>query len=203
MPTSSTILRALPRISASLPPFRQDSSWEHFTDPNYYDKTYHFTNTPDYEKVRAFAIASGLITPQGINSNNYNLIERVSAGYLMNTIDLNSRFRLVAGVRFEATHVDTRSFNNGQDASGNPIPLAVNVPGGSDYLDVLPSVSLRIGLTKDSALRAVFSRGLARPDPQDIAQVSSTLDTTPDAEHDLPRQSQLEGGTLEQLRSAL
>src|SRR4029077_12479766 len=99
-----------------------------FTDPNYYDKTYHFTNTPDYEKVRAFAIASGLITPQGINSSNYNLIERVSAGYLMNTIDLNSRFRLVTGVRFEATHVATMSFNNGQDASGNPIPLAVNVP---------------------------------------------------------------------------
>ncbi len=163
---------------SSLPPIPAGQFLGTFTDPNYYDKTYHFTNTPDYEKVRAFAVASGLITPQGINGNNYNLIERVSAGYLMNTIDLNSRFRLVAGVRFEATHVDTRSFNNGQDASGNPIPLAVNVPGGSDYLDVLPSVSLRIGLTKDSALRAVFSRGIARPDPQDIAQASSTLDTT-------------------------
>ena len=27
-------------------------------------------------------------------------------------------------------------------------------------------------------MRAVFSRGIARPDPQDIAQASSTLDTT-------------------------
>ena len=144
-----------------------------FTDPNYYDGTYHFTNTPDYTKVRSFAEASGLIAPSGVNSSNYNLIERVSAGYAMNTLDLTPRFRLVTGVRFEATHVATMSFN-GLDAPD----AAVNVPGGQDYLDVLPSVSLRIGLKKDSALRLVYSRGLARPDPQDIAQVSSILDTT-------------------------
>jgi len=149
-----------------------------FTDSNYYDKTYHFTNTPDYEKVRAFALASGLVSAEGINGNNYNLIERVSAGYLMNTVDLTNRLRVVAGVRFEATHVATMSFNNGQDASGNTVPLAVNVPGGSDYIDVLPSVSVRFGLTKDSDIRAVFSRGIARPDPQDIAQANGVLDTT-------------------------
>jgi TonB-dependent receptor len=78
----------------------------------------------------------------------------------MNTLDITHRLRLVAGVRFEATHVDTQS------------------AGGSDYLDVLPSVALRIGLKRDSALRLVFSRGLSRPDPQDIAQSSSLLDTT-------------------------
>ncbi|HEY1940212.1 MAG TPA: TonB-dependent receptor [Candidatus Angelobacter sp.] len=141
-----------------------------FTDSNYYDGTYHFTNTPDYTKVRAFAMASGLINSSGVNSANYNLIERVSAGYLMNTLDLTQRVRVVAGVRFEATHVDTRSFDA---ASGT-----VSIPGGSDYLDVLPSVSVRVGLTKDSAVRAVFSRGLSRPDPQDIAQASSPLDNT-------------------------
>src|SRR5262249_45471295 len=47
-----------------------------FTDPNYYDGTYHFTNTPDYTLVRTFAIASGQISASGINSSNYNLIER-------------------------------------------------------------------------------------------------------------------------------
>ncbi len=142
-----------------------------FTDPGYYDQTYHFTNTPDYTKVRSFAIASGAISASGVNGANYNLIERVSAGYLMNTLDLTGRLRLVAGVRFEATHVDTRSFDSATNT--------VTIPGGGDYLDVLPSVSLRIGLKKDSALRLVYSRGLARPDPQDIAQASSTLDTTP------------------------
>ncbi len=141
-----------------------------FTDSNYYDKTYHFTNTPDYTMVRAFALSSGLITPSGVNSANYNLIERVSAGYLMNTIDLTTRLHLVAGVRFEATHVDTRSFD--------PDTNTVTIPGGSDYLDVLPSVSLRFALNKDSGIRAVYSRGISRPDPQDIAQISSILDTS-------------------------
>src|SRR5262249_14498735 len=141
-----------------------------FRDPDYCDGTYHFPNTPDYAKVRSFAIASGLINPSGVNSANYNLIERVSAGYLMNTLDLTRRIRLVAGVRFEATHVDTRSFDDATQT--------VSIPGGSDYLDVLPSVSLRFALIKDSAVRAVFSRGIARPDPQDIAQASSPLDNT-------------------------
>ena len=36
-----------------------------FTDPNYYDKTYHFTNTPDYEKVRAFRDCQRLDHPAG------------------------------------------------------------------------------------------------------------------------------------------
>jgi len=58
------------------------------------------------------------------------------------------------------------------------LPNAVNVPGGQNYLDVLPSVSLRIGLTNDSALRTVYSRGLSRPDPQDIAQANGVLDNT-------------------------
>jgi TonB-dependent receptor len=149
-----------------------------FTDPHYYDGTYHFTNVTDYTAVRAFAIASGQIQASGINGNNFDLIERVTAGYVMNTIDLTPRLRLVAGVRFEATHVATLGFNNGQDASGNTVPNAVNIPGGSDYLDVLPSASLRIGVTQNLALRVAYSRGIARPNPQDIAQVNGVLDNT-------------------------
>lgn len=141
-----------------------------FADSNYYDNTYHFTNTADYTKIRSFVLSSGQAVNSGINSANFDLIERVTAGYVMNTLDLTPRLRLVAGVRFEATHVATLSFD--------PTTNQVNLPGGSDYVDVLPSVSMRFGVTKDSALRAVFSRGLSRPDPQDIAQASSPLINT-------------------------
>jgi TonB-dependent receptor len=141
-----------------------------FTDPSYYDKTYHFTNTPDYSLVRAFALTSGQLVPDtSFLASNFDLIERVSAGYVMNTLDLTSRLRLIGGVRFEATHVSTLSFDQNTSAT---------VPGGSDYLDVLPSVSLRIGLQRDSAIRLVYSRGLSRPDPQDIAQAASPLINT-------------------------
>jgi TonB-dependent receptor len=55
----------------------------------------------------------------------------------------------------------------------------VSIPGGGDYLDALPSVSLRIGVTQNMAFRVAYSRGIARPDPQDIAQASSILDIVP------------------------
>jgi TonB-dependent receptor len=129
-----------------------------FTDPNYYDKTYHITNTPDYTLVRSFVMTHGLLSSSP--GADFDLIERVTAGYLMNTIDLTHRLRLATGVRFEATHLDTL------------------LTGSGDYLDVLPSASLRIGVTNDSALRVVYSRGLSRPDPQDIAQPASPLDNT-------------------------
>jgi TonB-dependent receptor len=149
-----------------------------FTDPNYYDKTYHVGPVTDYSKVRSWALANLpiVVDPSSIAAN-YDFIERVSAGYVMNTIDLSSRLRLVAGLRFEATHLGTLSVNSVTDptltdpVTGNSVITNMyNVHGGGDYLDVLPSASLRIALDKDSDLRLVYGRGLARPDPQDMAQ---------------------------------
>jgi TonB-dependent receptor len=138
-----------------------------FNDPNYYDGTYKFgTNLTDYSKVRAWALEnlSFANTPQDIQTNlsgNFDLIERISAGYVMNTIDLSPRFRLVTGLRFEATHLST--FSYGIDPTTQiTVPTSV----ADDYLNVLPSASLRIGLDKDSSLRLVYGRGLGRPDPE-------------------------------------
>ena len=113
----------------------------------------------------------------GVNSNNYDLIERIPAGYVMNTLELASRVRMVLGLRFEATHVDTLSFDGG----ANPAPTTLTYKAGGDYLDILPSGSLRFALDKDSDLRLVFGRGLSRPDPQDISAAvgQPTLNQTP------------------------
>ena len=56
-----------------------------------------------------------------LNTVNYDLVERVTAGYLMNTIELNSRMRLVTGLRVENTYVNTLSY--GQQAATNPANL--------------------------------------------------------------------------------
>jgi TonB-dependent receptor len=103
----------------------------------------------------------------GVNPNNYDLVERVSAGYLMNTIDLSSRIRLVTGVRFEATHLHTISFNSTSNL--------LNFNNGGDYIDVLPSAAVRFALDKDSGLRLAYSRALSRPNPQDITSAVSQL----------------------------
>jgi TonB-dependent receptor len=147
-----------------------------FHDPNYYDGTYGgpYPKVTDWGKVKGYVQSnSGQFEFQGgpgPNSNNYDLIERIPAGYLMNTIELFPHVRFVAGLRFEATHVDTTSFD---ESTGT-----LSFKAGGDYLDVLPSASLRFALDKDSDLRLVYGRGLARPDPQDITAAVGQPDKT-------------------------
>ena len=74
-----------------------------FADPDYYDKTYHIGPVTDYSKVQAFVnanptlfVRSGTPGVYAANNANYDLIERVPAGFVMNTIELASRVRLVS-----------------------------------------------------------------------------------------------------------
>jgi len=149
-----------------------------FTDPNYYDKTYPMGHVTDYSKVRSYVDNNATLFTMsggpGVNSNNYDLVERIPAGYVMNTIELASRVRLVTGVRIEATHVDTLSY----DSSLVVPPTTLTFKAGGDYIDVLPSGSLRFAVDKNSDLRLVFGRGLARPDPQDLTAAVGQPDTS-------------------------
>ena len=140
-----------------------------FTDSSYYDNSYPWpSKNVDYLQVQNFVLANpSLFTRSGgagPTSANYDLTERVTAGYLMNSVDLTPRARLVAGVRVEATHVDTRSFNNNTGLE--------DFRAGGNYVDALPSASLRFATSENMNVRLVFSRALSRPDPQDIAQGS-------------------------------
>src|ERR1700739_1304196 len=83
----------------------------------------------------------------------------------MNTLDF-SKFRFIVGVRVEGTNVDTLSW----DSAANNGNGAFGFKGGGDYINVLPSASLRYALTGSDDFRLVYSQGLSRPDPQDIAQ---------------------------------
>jgi TonB-dependent receptor len=144
-----------------------------FTNSHYYDNSYKLGYNPNYQAVRDF-LNSNLSaftsdSTQGIDPANYSLKEKVSAGYLMNTVDLSNRVRVVAGVRFEGTNLDTLSFDNQTNALSDK--------ASGSYVKILPSVSLRYAFTNSTNLRLVYGRGLSRPDPQDIAQ-SVTFTTT-------------------------
>ena len=148
-----------------------------FHNSNYYDGTYPQGPFADYYKTQAYAFAhpSDFVFSTGATGapNFYSYIEQVSAGYVMNTIDF-SKFRLVAGVRVEATNLDTLGWQNGcTDPTVCPLPLippGQNLKAGGDYIHVLPSASLRYALTSNTDFRLVYGRGLSRPNPQDIAQ---------------------------------
>jgi TonB-dependent receptor len=138
------------------------------TDSNYYNKSYSLGYMPDYNAIQSFFYghpgAFSVDANQTASSNlpnQWNLQERVSAGYLMNTINID-KFRLYTGVRFEGTNED--NWGN-QVLSGVVSPVRLN--GG--YFDALPSAELRYATTPDSAIRFAYSRGLARPNFGDLA----------------------------------
>jgi TonB-dependent receptor len=146
------------------------------TNNDYYSGAYKLGPNPNF-----FDIYNAFLADKAANPNNYSLstdtssqfdlIEKVSAGYVMNTIDFN-KIRLVAGVRFEGTNLDT--VTPVFDANGN---FVGNTKLNGSYVKVLPSASLRFALKSDTNLRLVYSRGFSRPDPQDIAQAISVDNT--------------------------
>jgi len=137
------------------------------TNPNYYNGNYKFGPTTSWEAVNHSLAATLAANPnfftitstKGGNGNNFGLVEQITAGYFMNTIDF-SRFRLVAGLRIEGTSDSTTSFDNELGC--------LCKKGGGSYVNFLPSATLRIRLNNSSDLKLVYSRALNRPDPQTL-----------------------------------
>jgi TonB-dependent receptor len=101
---------------------------------------------------------------QGQDPSQFGLVEQVSAGYVMNTIDFSHGMRFIAGLRAENTFDGVHNLAFGDNGSVTP-----NAFSGS-YYTLLPSASLRFNAGPDSYIRLIYARGLSRPDPQDIAQ---------------------------------
>jgi TonB-dependent receptor len=146
-----------------------------FPDQNYYEGSYPWPGViPDFTQIQSYVAAHPdqfiFTGGPGPNKNSFDLTERVAAGYVMNSMDLSARMRLVAGVRVESTHVDTTSF---QAATGQQ-----DYKAGGDYTDVLPSVALKVATAENAAIRLVYSRALSRPNPQDISKAVGIPDTT-------------------------
>ena len=161
-----------------------------FINPDYYDKHYTFGPTVDYSKVTAYFRAHGsdpnffeqdiASSIQNSAPNNYDLVERVTAGYVMNTINLGP-LRLQTGLRLEATTENVLGYQVFFDSEGNlcgpgntdPTCNGVTNPvvplrKTSSYIDALPSVQLRFRLPHNAAIRASYGRGISRPNYSDL-----------------------------------
>jgi TonB-dependent receptor len=151
-----------------------------FTNPNYYFHAYApYGPVTSYNKIASGLnnlIAEGALsldepsTVFGSDESNFDLTERVSAAYAMNTIEFG-KFRLQTGFRIEATQLNILGFKviNNVDANGNPLPSTViPQPANTWYWDPLPNVQLRYAITSDSDIRAVYGRGISRPNPYDM-----------------------------------
>jgi TonB-dependent receptor len=149
---------------------------------DYYDGSYQMGPLTNYDAIVAFRSANPSYFPLdedathiGSDASNFNLQQRIAAGYIMNTTQFN-KLRLQAGLRFEQTNVKTTGYQvttNPDGTWGGTTP----VNGTKSYLDALPSVQAKYALTSNSDFRASFGRGIARPDPQDLIPYI-TLDTS-------------------------
>jgi len=146
-----------------------------FHNSSYYGGHYKYGPGISWEAVNKYLAANpsqfSVSTGNYPNSNNFDLVERVAAGYVMNSLDF-SRFRVVAGVRFEGTQDSTLSFDNNAGT--------LTLPGSGSYISVLPSASLRMRLDSqgNSAFRFVYARGLSRPDPVFLTTATSIDNST-------------------------
>jgi TonB-dependent receptor len=158
------------------------------SDPNYYFKAYSIGPVTSFQKITADLnnLVSHNILPLDQEATqftsdaaNFDLTERVSAAYAMNTVDLG-RFRLQTGLRIEATQLNILGYVVTQTTLPNGLLSAVTTPTPANnwYWDPMPSVQLRYRITDDSDIRAVYGRGISRPNPYDMVPYVTEDQTT-------------------------
>jgi len=164
-----------------------------FSNTDYFNGTYfgghygqvsNFTSAQNYTLTNLQGNLDGQKTALDTYPNLFHTVEQITAGYLMNATDFG-KLHLNTGLRIESTRDLTFGYNvtfygaKGKATSAcatNPNPPAPGancytfngVNNNPGYVDLLPSVQARYGINNDSSLRAVYSRGVARPDPYQL-----------------------------------
>lgn len=160
-----------------------------FKDPSYYGGSYQMGPLANFEPVEKWLAQNPGVIPLDVGAThlnsdpaNYNLQELVSAGYVMNTLDLGSRASLQTGLRVEATNEANTGYLVTNDANGEWLSTSPVHASGS-YVSPLPSIQFRYRLDQSSDIRAVYGRGISRPDPYNLVPYK-TLDesTNPNTE---------------------
>ncbi len=174
-----------------------------FNNTDYFNGTYfggqygqvsNFTTAENYTLSNYTGNVDAQKTVADRYPNLFHTVEQITAGYLMNTIDFG-KLHVNTGLRIESTRDMTFGYNltfypttKTNPSSGvpcaTPLPTnptscytAIGTNNNPSYIDLLPSVQLRYGITNNSALRAVYARGVARPDPYQLVPYV-TEDTT-------------------------
>jgi TonB-dependent receptor len=140
-----------------------------FKDNNYYFGNYTYGPVTDFTKVLAALQPGGTSPNLPYNlQNDFDISERIWAGYAMNTISLG-RLRLQAGVRIESTSDALRANNVTLDPNTGDVSAVSPLVTNNSYIDVFPSVQAQYRFGSDTILRAAYGMGIARPNFGDIA----------------------------------
>jgi TonB-dependent receptor len=114
-----------------------------------------FTENIPFEHLRA-------------DSGDYTTSERISAGYVMNTITIG-HFRVQGGLRIEGTQ--GHFLGTVVNTTKPPVSAFLSdtlVPGETTYTNFLPSVQVQYNFNGSTNIRAAYGRGIARPNFSDL-----------------------------------
>jgi TonB-dependent receptor len=150
-------------------------------NPGYYFGNYRLLPLTNFDKILSYFNANRSQFIETVDfehrisdSNNYHSIERVIAGYVQNTITVG-RFKVVGGLRIEGTQgsfVGTIASFSGtvkDPITGDFKFLSDSpAPGEQTYTDFLPSVQVQYNINGRTNIRAVYGRGIARPNFSDL-----------------------------------
>jgi TonB-dependent receptor len=150
----------------------------------HYGPVSNFNTLQSYTLQNLTSYLDGYNTAANTYPNQFDIVERISAGYVMNTMDFG-KLHTVIGVRFEGTQMNTLGYNvtlypAGSTQCINPTGCGAPVPVNDNptYIDILPTVSLKYSFSKSDALRAVFARGVSRPDAYQLVPYVVEDDST-------------------------
>lgn len=101
-----------------------------------------------------------------IKYDDYDITERVSAGYLMNTLNIGQKITLIAGVRIEAEDNDYISSYMPSPVSGFPVPAnsIQDTTSSASQTVILPNFNIAATPFDFMKLRIAAYKALARPD---------------------------------------
>jgi outer membrane receptor for ferrienterochelin and colicin len=101
-----------------------------------------------------------------VDADYYDITERISAGYLMNTLNLGSLLTFIAGIRVESENNDYATKYSPGILSGFPSPQGEIRDTSSTHQETnwLPNFQLLIRATDFLNIRLAAYRALARPD---------------------------------------
>src|SRR5579883_495730 len=143
-----------------------------FRNTNYYFNNFNYGPVTNYNSILAYYNANPGQFSGGPNlaanlSNDFDISERIYAGYAMNTVTLG-KFRWQMGLRVESTQDSllgniVNLDNSGNFASSGPFPA------NNSYTNFFPSTNLAYRLNDDTILRAAWGMGIARPNFGDLA----------------------------------
>jgi TonB-dependent receptor len=159
-----------------------------------YGQVSNFESALAYTQQHYQGDLDGQKTASDTYPNLFHTVEQITAGYLMNAMDFG-KLHVNTGLRIENTRTLTFGYNltyygtlnkttgvyaggsSSVECAGDAAPKApapgncyvfTGVNNNPSYIDLLPSVQFRYGLTPNSSLRAVYARGVARPDPYQL-----------------------------------